>query len=44
MTKIMKEYKVEEVTSAVQDKVRSQYLTSELPQLRSELEKAIRTI
>ena len=28
----------------VQDKVRSQYLTNSLPELRSDLEKAVRTI
>lgn len=44
MTKIMQEYKVDEVTSMVQDKVRSQYLINPLPELRSDLEKAIRTI
>lgn len=35
MEKIMKDYKVEEVTSTVQEKVRSHYLTNELPKLRS---------
>lgn len=44
MTKIMKEYKVEEVTHMVQDKVYSKYLEGDLPALRSDLEKAIREI
>ena len=44
MNKIMKDYKVEEVTSLVQDKIRKQYLVDDLPALRSDLEKALRTI
>lgn len=31
MNKIMKDYRVEEVTSMVQDKVRNQYLVSDMP-------------
>ena len=31
MDRIMQEYKVEEVTAKVQDKVRSKYLTDPLP-------------
>lgn len=37
MNKIMKDYKVEEVTNLVQDKIRKQYLVDELPELRSDL-------
>lgn len=35
MAKIMQQYKVEEVTGIVQEKVRSHYLVNELPTLRS---------
>lgn len=36
MTKIMKEYKVEEVTNMVKDKVFAKYLEDELPKLKSD--------
>ena len=42
MNKIMKEYKVDEVTELAQGKIQNKYLSEQLPETRSELEKAIR--
>ena len=44
MSKIMKDYKVDEVANMVQEKVRKEYLQNQLPDTKSDLEKAIRTI
>ena len=44
MDKILKEYRVEEVTSIARGKIEQQYLSQELPKNRAELEKAIREI
>lgn len=44
MTRIMKEYKVEEVTNMVKDKIFAKYLEDELPKLKSDFQKAIREI
>ncbi len=44
MNKILKEYKIEEVTSIAREKVENQYLSQELPKTRAELQKAMREL
>ena len=44
MNKILKEYKVDEVTSLARSKIEQQYLTQDLPKNRAELDKGLREI